>query len=241
MRKTVSTKPGSVPKKAGRAPLATATKGPTTATVTVVQRLTPHDIFLRCIQRARNLIKIHRAAHGNQARPEIYLSDAHRASVVLAVSALDAYMRSFLIHKIREVTAGEKPLPPMLAAEIKRFMKDDQLLEAARKSDLLDRVEKAFRSDFEKRSFQGVRNISDAMKLVGFEEIFHTIARSGSVNEEELTEAVEEFTQRRHVIGHAGDYDLRQNPPAENGIKKPYAEKCIKMMTLVAGEIHKLE
>lgn len=120
-------------------------------------------------------------------------------------------------------------------------MKEDQLLDAARKSDLLDRVEKAFRTDFEKRSFQGVKSISDAMKLVGFEDIFHTIARSGSVNEEELRESIQEFTQRRHTIAHAGDYDLRQNPPVENGIKKPYAEKCMKIMTLVAEEIRKLE
>lgn len=103
---TGSIKPGSVPKTTAVAPLSTAAAKGAVGTA-AVKRVTPYDVFLLCIERARNLIKIHKAAHGNKARPEIYLADAHRASVVLAVSALDAYMRSFLIHKIREVVASD--------------------------------------------------------------------------------------------------------------------------------------
>ena len=54
--------------------------------------LTSFDIFGFCIERAQNLIKIHKAAHGRQERPERFLADAHRAAIVLAISALDAYV-----------------------------------------------------------------------------------------------------------------------------------------------------
>jgi len=203
--------------------------------------MTALDIFKKCIDRAKSLIRIHSAAHGNKSRPEAYLADAHRASVVLAVSALDAFIRSFLIARIRARLVDDKQaLPPTLAQEIKRFLKDDVLLEAARKSDLLDRVELAFRSDFERKSFQGVKSITEALCLIGTENVFHHISLSASVNEDHLKIDVDKYTKRRHIIAHAGDFDMSKNPPPENTITKPYAENCIKTMVLVATEINKI-
>jgi hypothetical protein len=117
--------------------------------------LTSYDIFRLCIERAHNLIRIHEAAHGRQERPERFLSDAHRAAIVLAVAALDAYVRSFVIQNVRRILANKgAEIPASLASRIKSYLKEDGLLEAARKDDLLDRVEKAMRDEFEKRSFQ---------------------------------------------------------------------------------------
>lgn len=200
-----------------------------------------HKIFLLCIERAKNLLKIHKTAHGNQARPEGYLSDAHRAAIVLSISALDAYVRTVCLERIRVIVADKsRELPAALSAEIKKFLKDDHLLEAARKDDLLSRVEKAFRQDFERKSFQGVKSITECLQFAGFEDVFHAVAVAESLNEDNLKEELNSFTKRRHSIAHQGDYDLSQNPPVENTIRKSDAEGCIKLITKIAAAIHKL-
>lgn len=203
--------------------------------------LTSHSIFRLCVQRAHNLVKLHEAAHGKAGKPEKYTSDAHRAAIVLAISALDAFVRDFMIAKTRALLQDRsKVIPDALSAEIKKFLKDDALLEAARKDDLIERVEKAFRADFEKRSFQGPRNIEDQLKVVGYSDIFHEVAMKAHLNEDTLRADLDRFTKRRHAIAHQGDYDLSQNPPPEHVVTKKEAEDCIKLVTRIATTMHEL-
>jgi hypothetical protein len=194
-----------------------------------------------CIQRARNLVKLHEAAHGKAGKPEKYTSDAHRAAIVLAVSALDAFVRDFVISRTRSLLANKAmAIPSALASEIKKFLKEDALIDAARKDDLLERVEKAFRADFEKRSFQGTRNIEDQLRIVGYEDVFHEVAVKGRMNEDTLRGDLDRFTQRRHAIAHRGDYDLTENPPRENVVTKKDAQDCIKLVCRIAQHMHEL-
>jgi len=157
------------------------------------------------------------------------------------LTALDAFIRSFVIAQIGKLLANKVAiLPKSLGDKIKQFLKDDHLLEAARKDDLLDRVEKAFKSDFEKRSFQGTEQITESLQMVNFENIFHSVAIEAEENEETLCKKLDSFTKRRHVIAHRGDYDLSQNPPKEQAITKKDAEDCIKLVSTVAKCIHRL-
>ncbi len=167
--------------------------------------LTSFDIFELCVQRARNLVKLHETAHGKAGKPERFTSDAHRAAIVLAISALDAFVRDFVISRTRALLAAKtSTLPPALSEQIKRFLKDDDLLQAARKDDLIERVEKAFRSDFEKRSFQGTKNIEEQLRVVGYQDIFHEVAIRAGLNEDTLRADLDRFTQRRDAIAHRG-------------------------------------
>jgi hypothetical protein len=214
-----------------------ATSKPAKSNVTI----SSFEIFGCCIERAKNLLKIHQAAHGKKAKPERYLADAHRAAIVLAISALDAFIRSFVVTRVRSILADKTTsLPGPLADRIKSFLKEDALLEAARKDDLLDRVEKAFRNDFARQSFQGTRQITESIKLVGYDDVFHDIAVSAGENEDTMRQRLDGFTNRRHAIAHVGDYDLSQNPPREQPITKKDALDCIKTITLVATHINKL-
>ena len=225
-------------KASSRAPDAHTSGTASKTAISESERVTSYGIFKLCIERAKNLIKLHAAAHGKQAKPEKYMADAHRAAIVLAVSALDAFVRTFVIRQTRVLLADRtRALPGALADQIKKFLKDDQLLDAARKDDLLDRVEKAFQNDFERRSFQGVKNITEYMKMVGYEDIFHDVAIDAGVNEETLKKDLDKFTKRRHVIAHKGDYDLNQNPPKENIVTKKQAEDCIRLVTKIAKHI----
>ena len=228
----------------------TSTKGPV-PTETQQQASSAHsqspkpttsfDIFEMCVQRARNLVKLHQAAHGKSGKPEPYASDAHRAAIVLAVSALDAFIRDFVISRTTELLAASSdPLPGPLKDQIKKLLKDDDLIDAARKDDLLERVEKAFRADFERRSFQGTKNIEEQLKIVGYDDVFHDVAMDARMNKEALKEDLDRFTQRRHAIAHRGDYDLNENPPIENRATKRDAEDCIKLVCRIAKHMYKL-
>ncbi len=129
-------------------------------------------------------------------------------------------------------------IPDPLKDQIRKFIKDDELFEAARKDDLHVRVEKAFRNDLEKRSYQGPAGIEEALKLVGYPGILHQVAMNSRSNEDQLRTDLERHTKRRHSIAHRGDYDMEQNPPVEKPIKKKDAEDCIKMVKLIAHHIH---
>lgn len=202
---------------------------------------TPLAIFEQSIDRAKNLLTIHGMAHGEASRPPALLADAHRASIVLAVSALDAYIRTLVVNKVlTKLKDVSKPVPPRLRDQLKQLIGQDDLLDAARIGDLSTRVEKALKDKMEESSFQGVAKITEAMKLIGHEDIFKDVARSASLNEQELKESIGRFTKRRHIIAHCGDYDLTQTPPIENTITKREAEECIKVMQTVARQIEKV-
>ena len=202
---------------------------------------TSYSLFQSSIKRAQNLLKIHKLAHGAQARPPAFLADAHRAAIVLAVSALDAYVRAFVIDKIVfKVANPSEVISVKLREQIQESLGAESILDAARQGDLSSRVEKAFREKFDDQSFQGVKKITATMKLLGFDDVFATIARAASVNETNLKGDVGRFTKRRHIIAHCGDYDLNQAPPVENKILKKDVANCIKTVELVAHEINKL-
>ncbi|GEM_PF-992737 len=217
-----------------------STAAPATRPTRVVPT-TPMSIFQCSITRAKNLLKIHSLAHAKQARPPLFLADTHRAAVVLAVSALDALVRTHVIDCVLlRVSNPSETLPAVLRDRVKDYINQDSLLDAARAGDLRARVERAFREHFGDQSFQGVKKISETMRLLGCEDVFRTVAGSAGVNEERLRVDLGRFTKRRHTIAHCGDYDLNQSPPEENGITMKDAKNCIRLVEIVALEICKI-
>ena len=209
---------------------------------TNVKRIGPYEIFNLSLERAKNLLKIHKAANDNGTLKTNQLQDAFRASIVLSISALDAFIRTFIIEKIRDLIAdSNEKLPGSLTDKIKEYIKSEALIESARKNDLLDRVEKIFQSEFNNKSFQGKNNIIENMKLIGFENIFKDIAHKANINEDILIKKLDKYTQRRHMIVHKGDYDLAVVPPKENMISKKEANQCKNLVLEIAKHIHELE
>jgi hypothetical protein len=222
------------------ASFATSTTGVSTPQPSVLPT-TPYSIFQSSVKRAKNLIAIHHLAHGEKGKPPAFLMDAHRASIVLAVSALDAYVRTLVIDRIVCTVADpKKTVPVKLRERITECLGHDVLFEAARQGDLSSRVEKTMRDKFDDQSFQGVKKITEAMRLIGHEDIFAKIAESARINENQLKSTIGKFTDRRHIIAHCGDYDLNQNPPKENKLVKDEVLECIRTVELVAREINKL-
>jgi hypothetical protein len=198
-------------------------------------------IFNSGIKRAENLLKINVDSKNNQlAISEDKLLDSYRAVIVLSISALDAYIKTFLIVVIKK-SLNEKNL----SLELKKYIKEDlftkdALHQVVLESNFYEKIIEKFDEDFEKKSFQGQKSIDKYMKIAGVDQVFKSVARSADKNIDILLGSVERFTQRRHEIVHCGDHDLSQTELTENKICEKDASDCIKLVTLIVNEIHKI-
>ena len=198
-------------------------------------------IFISGIKRAENLLRINVDSDENILTiTDEKLLDSYRAVVVLSISALDAYIKTFLIVKIRK-SLTEK----ILSTDLKKYIKEElfskeELHQVILENSFYDKVIEKFDSDFEKRSFQGRKSIDKFMKLAGFNQVFKQIANSADKSIDNLLRSIEDYTQRRHLIVHCGDHDLTQTELTENNIEKTDASKCVELVKLIANEIHKI-
>lgn len=210
-------------------------------TLSETEAATPYYVFEQCITRAKNLISVHESTQEIDEMSEAHYGDCYRAAVVLSISALDAFIRKIIVSEIRKLVADDtKPLNTELSDYLKGLLNQDKLLDAARKYNLLDAVEKAMKEDFSTKSFQGEWKISSHLSMVGYKDVFSQVSIKADVNEKNLKKKLSVFTMRRHVIAHSGDYDLNQIPHKENEISKTYAEDCIKTVSLFAKTINQL-
>ncbi|HNT26563.1 MAG TPA: HEPN domain-containing protein [bacterium] len=199
------------------------------------ESLSAFDIFQKTIKRAKNLIETHE--EGQDCTEQHF--DCFRAAIVLSISALDAYVRTLVVDKIL-ACLEEKVLSAKLKEYIKGLLNQDALIEAGRKYEFRERVEKAIRADFETKAFQGEYKINSYMELVGYKDVFEDVSRSADRNKTKMRADIERFTKRRHVIAHCGDFDLNQTLHKENTIKKEQAKECISMVTLFAEHLDKI-
>lgn len=205
------------------------------------ESITAYDIFKKCIVRAENLISLHNSTESVDAISEEHYCDCYRAAVVLSISALDAFIRKIVISEISKILSDDKKsLSSELSEYIKKLLSQDKLLSAARKYNLIEKVEAAVKDDFSTKSFQGEWKINTYLSMVGYKDIFSKVSIEADINEKNLIRKLTLFTNRRHIIAHSGDYDLNQAPHKELAIQKPYASECIKIVRLFASTIHKI-
>lgn len=236
MGKAAVTKGG--PKRIGKSATETGARS-TKAAAFAPARLAPHDIFKRCIQRAQNLINFHDEEWDEELCEP--LCDAYRAAVVLSISALDAFVRSTVTEKINAILLDRsKPLPTDLANYLKGLLNQDKLLDAARRYDLHEAVDRHIKEDFSTKAFQGEWKIRTFMALVNHKDIFKQVSIAADISENNLIKKLDEFTKRRHVIAHSGDYDLTTTTHTENSIDKKYAQDCVDLVTKFALHMNEI-
>lgn len=205
------------------------------------KNISSYVVFEKCVTRAQNLISVHDSTESIEEISDEHYCDCYRAAVVLTISALDAFVRKVVISEIRKIISEtNNKMNPELSDYIKKLLNQDKLLDAARKHNLLDKVEQAVKDDFETKSFQGEWKITFYLKMVGYSDIFSEVAVKADINEQNLKRKLNVFTKRRHVIAHSGDYDLNQTPHKENDITKKYAKECIASVRLFASTIHQI-
>lgn len=198
-------------------------------------------IFNSSIARAENLLSINIDAQKNKLPiSEDKLLDSYRAVIVLSISALDAYIKTFLIVEIKK-SLNEKKLSPDLKKYIKEdLFTKDSLHQVVLENNFYEKVIEKFDEDFEKKSFQGQKSIDKYMKIAGVNQVFKLVSKSADKSEDKLLSSIENFTQRRHLIVHCGDHDLTQTELTENKIVEKDASDCINLVRLIVNEIHKI-
>ena len=198
-------------------------------------------IFNSGIKRAENLLKINIGSDSSSLPiSSDKLLDSYRAVIVLSISALDAYVKTFLIVEIKRSLNEKK-----LSTDLKKYIKEElftkeTLHQHVLEDNFYEKVIEKFDEDFEKKSFQGQKSIDKYMKLAGLNQVFKLISNSADKSVDKLHSAIENFTQRRHLIVHCGDHDLTQTTLTENTISETDASDCISLVTLIANEIHKI-
>lgn len=200
-----------------------------------------YKIFSSGIKRAENLHKINVGTKNKKLSiPKDKLLDSYRAVIVLSISALDAYVKTYLITEIKQRISDRS-----LSKDLKVYIKEelftkDTLYQVVLEPDFIEKVIEKFDLDFEKRSFQGQKSIDKYMKLAGIDQVFKSITKSANVSLDNLLGDLERFTNMRHQIVHCGDHDLNQTELTENMISEKDAKDCIKLVKLIASEIHKI-
>lgn len=200
-----------------------------------------YKIFNSGIKRAENLLKINIDKDNNTLSiSEDKLLDSYRAVIVLSISALDSYIKTFLIVEIKK-SLKEKKLSPDLKKYIKEeLFNKEELYNVVLEDNFYEKVINKFDVDFEKRSFQGQKSIEKFMKLAGVNQVFKQISISADKSVDKLYSSIEKFTTRRHEIVHCGDHDLTQTELTENAVSEQNASECIELVKLIANEIHKI-
>jgi hypothetical protein len=201
----------------------------------------PYEIFTNSLQRAKNLVDIDTGKDGKKLPiPKCNLEDAYRAAIVLSISALDAYIRTFVLERIK-ILLSNKSLPTKLKEYIKKVLFDkDTLHTIVFETTFYEKIEEEFSKDFQKQSFQGHRNIESYMAIAGYDDIFRQISKKADRSHDNLRSDIEKYTSRRHEIAHCGDHDLNQTKPTENKITKKYTQECIDLVDSIAKHIHKI-
>lgn len=200
----------------------------------VTQPFTARAMFDKSIARARTMLRLYElgCAHGGS---EEDFADAHRAAIVLAISALDAFVRKHVLDTVGGLlqTPKGKALDGTLKARIANLVKHDQLLDALRSDDVHSTIMRALKDDFDTKSFQRTDTIVDAFRLIGVNDIMKDVAGRANINDAKMRKQLDHFTKRRHIVVHRGGYDFDQNPPLEHPISEPEVVACIDLVIVI--------
>jgi hypothetical protein len=115
-----------------------------------------------------------------------------------------------------------------------------ELFNAARQNIFLQKIEDVLKKDFEIQSFQGEEKISTFLKMIGHNDIFSNVSKKINKNKENLIKQLNDYTKRRHIIAHKGDYDLNQSPVIEIEIDHDYASSCVKFVEEITKSINEI-
>lgn len=142
---------------------------------------------------------------------ESQLSDLLRASIVMAVSALDAYFHSkTLAFIVKSATKGDS-MPKSLS---KATITVADFVGATRFKRRNQGLRNAFQRSLGFQSLQQPKNIEDALSLIGIEKFWSGVAARIGNPVEDIKKELTQIVKRRNQIAHEGD--LSQSKKARN-------------------------
>ncbi len=190
--------------------------------------MSAHTSFKQTIGRAQRLINLH---HGLNPRgqPRKEYADILRSAVVIAVSAMDAYLHEKIPEKIAKLVRFKKgkALPGKLVETIKANIPHDRLIEIFFEERPLTHIVSVVRKSMEDRTYQNAGKIEDVLRMLGLDDLWFLIAKELRISKDEAKIFIQPFVERRHLIVHRGDLGTRKTKHKLKPMTRPYAQLCI--------------
>jgi len=192
------------------------------------------DQFQTNLARARTLSGVAESI-GALTTPAIDITDIHRASLVLAVSALDYFVHEFVRLGMLEVHRGQRPATetnlsfkvPIVAVRtgLANLTQDDWLDEAVREAHSW-------------QSFQHPDKIADAIRLVSAVKLWQQVANEIGSNATAVKARLIVIVDRRNKIAHEADMDPT-NPGNQWPISGALVKDALDFIDCVVQAIYK--
>jgi hypothetical protein len=160
------------------------------------------DLFRLSIARVRDLIAVHNSLKA-QASSVLDLSDILRASLVLAVSALDYYIHEVVRIGMLEIHRGERPEPPAFSGFQISLGNARAGINAGQNIDSW--LEDEIRQRHSYKSFQQPNAIADAVRLISDKKLWEEVSINMGSPAKEIKEQLRLIVDRRNKIAHEAD------------------------------------
>ncbi|HJW31981.1 MAG TPA: HEPN domain-containing protein [Holophagaceae bacterium] len=171
-----------------------------------------HDQFVENLKRARDLASL----AGNlsaQTTGALDLSDLFRASLVLAVSALDHFVHELSRKGMLEIAAGTRPSTDAFGRFSISMTTATTLLNGP---GVYAALEDEIREKHGYLSFQDPEKIADALRLITAKEVWKEAGKHLRLTNKAAKARLKLIVERRNQIAHEADMD-----PTAPGVRWP--------------------
>lgn len=195
------------------------------------------DLFRISIARVRDLIAVHNSLKA-QASSVLDISDMLRASLVLAVSALDYYIHEVVRIGMLEIHRGQRPEPPAFSRFQISLGNARAGINAGQNIDSW--LEDEIRQRHSYKSFQQPNAIADAVRLICDKKLWEEVSINMGRPAKDIKKELSRIVDRRNKIAHEADID----PSYPIGDRWPIDEllvnEAVDFLEQVVESIHKI-
>lgn len=138
------------------------------------------------------------------------LGDLLRASLVMAVSAMDAYFHAKILRYVVVHSKSKKPSRRLLNEKIKV----SDFINGQKKKRSYAALRAAIERNLSYQSLQGPDKIADALGLIGVSDFWKLVAENLNEQKNSLQNKINRVVKRRNQIAHEGD--LSQSKKTRN-------------------------
>lgn len=142
---------------------------------------------------------------------ESQLKDTLRASLVMAVSAMDAYFHSKVLAHIVKAASKDGQMPGALK---KQTISVADFVAGKRYKRRMTIVRNSMNRQLGFQSLQNPDKIEDALSLIGVKKFWSRVSTRLGTSSDDLKKELKQITRRRNQISHAGD--LSKSKKARN-------------------------
>lgn len=185
------------------------------------------EAFQFNIERARKLVGLYEELT-DQGTDHEEIDDVLRASLVLSVGALDAFVHDRVGEQLIPYIRRSLKNDPDSLALVERELKSVEMREMLRWLTLkrpFVQVRKVVEARLGAQSFQHPGKIEEAFQLIGKKGVWNQVAQDLGVTTSELKRKVASAAKRRNQVVHEGD---REKSRRKKGQKRPISRDEVK-------------